>query len=60
MTAFKLLRTSSFTEIRRGFSLAYTAFSLYEVVRVTCLSRSWFIYAPGGFARLTEATRTTS
>ena len=39
--------------------LSCIAFSLHEVVRVTCLSRSWFIYAPGGFSRLTEATRTT-
>ena len=26
-----------------------TAFSVYEVVRVACLSRSWFVYSPGSY-----------
>ena len=26
--------------------LSYMAFSVYEVIRVSCLSRSWFVYGP--------------
>ena len=26
--------------------LSFMAFSAYEVIRVACLSRSWFVYAP--------------
>ena len=28
--------------------LSYIAFSVNEVVRVACLLRSWFVYAPQG------------
>ena len=40
------------------------AFSVNEVVRVACLSRSWFVYAPGVYKTNQlldwQATRTTS
>ena len=32
--------------MRAQWFLSGVAFSIYEVVQVACLSRSWFIYAP--------------
>ena len=33
------------------------AFSVYEVIRVACLSRSWFVYAPWETSSWTSADK---
>ena len=37
--------------------LSYLAFSVNEVVRVACLSRSWFVYIPQGDNYATDKPR---